>query len=162
MPTNNKLPLKPEIGTKASAGTKSWQRWAINVLQKPFIEWYSLWDTTSLFYKENSMCNQTTNLAKFSGPRSTSYGHIRGGRGCCGRTNLHSLLQALAIDPGLSENQKRSTTLPRLTKSSTRVGGARWFGVGSWKHRNRPCIHFWESEVEFSSLTMPRLLWNLI
>ena len=41
--------------------------------------------------------------------------------------NFHSPLQALVIDPGLSENQ-RSTIRTALTKYSARVGGAKWVG----------------------------------
>ena len=59
----------------------------------------------------------------------TSHGHLRSGRGCCGLTNPHSPLRALAIDLGLSNHQTKSIILTISTKFSTRAGRTGWFGV---------------------------------
>ena len=54
------------------------------------------------------MYDRITDLAESSGPRSTSHGHMRSGRGFCGLMNPNSSLRALAIDPGSSDYRKKS------------------------------------------------------
>ena len=69
----------------------------------------------------HDQCNQNLNSLTASGPRSTSHGHMRSGRGCCG-------LQALAIGPGLSDRLRNSITLIASAKFSTRADKARRLG----------------------------------
>lgn len=69
----------------------------------------------------SSTCDQLIDPAKSSGPRSTSHGHMRSVRGCCG-------LQALAIGPGLSDRLRNSIILIASAKFSTRAGKARRLG----------------------------------
>ena len=114
-------------------------------------EWYSPWDTTSAYLGGSSTYNRT-DPAESSGPGSTSHGHMRSGRGFCELTNPRSPLQALAIDPGSSDHQKKSIILIAWMESSTKEGRAGWPGVGLWGHQVRTRVRSGQSKVGFSIL----------
>ena len=73
--------------------------------------------------------------------------------------NPHSPLQASAIDPGLSDRQKKSIVLIVSMKFSTRAGRAGWFRV-DFVGASSLCL----SRAKQSWISQPllRLLWNHI
>ena len=157
-------PSPPEVEEPdASRGKKSLQQqWAMHAHQRLFREWCSPYGTASAYLGESSTCDQTIDPAESSEPRSTSHGHTRSGRGCCGLMIHHSLLPASTIEPWLSDHQKKSIILIVPTKFSTRVGRAGWFGVNfvrasslnlclfrakqSWTQQPRS-QHLWRSSI---------------
>ena len=129
--------------------------------QRPFREWYSLWDTTSAYPGESSTCDQTIDPVESSGPRSTSHGRMRSGRGFCGLTSPRSPLQALAIDPGSSDHQKKSIILIAWMESSTKEGRAGWPGVG-FVGASSPNSCSFRAKQSWIQHPMSQLLWNHI